>query len=68
MIRILAFILALAFALPAFAARSVSVHGYTKRSGIYVAPSHRTAPNKTKADNYGTKGNVNPYTGKEGTK
>ena len=47
--------------------RSVKVRGYTKKNGKYVAPYHRTAPNKTKTDNYSTKGNVNPYTGKAGS-
>lgn len=46
----------------------VQVHGYTKRDGTYVAPHERTAPNHTVLDNYSTKGNVNPYTGKPGTK
>lgn len=45
----------------------VKVKGYTKKSGAYVAPHRKTAPNKTQRDNYGTKGNVNPYTGKTGT-
>jgi len=27
----------------------------------------QTNPNSTKLDNYSTKGNVNPYTGKPGT-
>lgn len=47
---------------------STSVKGYTKKSGTYVAPHKRSAPNKTKSDNYSTKGNMNPYTGKKGTK
>ena len=43
------------------------VRGYYKPSGgRYVAPSYRTSPNKTKIDNYSTKGNYNPYTGKKG--
>jgi len=42
--------------------------GYTKSNGTYVAPAHATNPNGTKADNWSTKGNVNPYTGKEGIK
>lgn len=41
--------------------------GYIKKDGTYVAPSYATNPNKSKFDNYSTKGNVNPYTGKEGT-
>lgn len=47
---------------------SHSVSGYTKSNGTYVAPSHAKNPNDTKSDNWSTKGNVNPYTGKEGSK
>lgn len=47
---------------------SVYVKGYTKKDGTYVQPHFRTSPNSTKFDNWSTKGNVNPYTGKEGTK
>ncbi|HEY4249290.1 MAG TPA: hypothetical protein VGM64_20880 [Lacunisphaera sp.] len=46
----------------------VHVRGYTKKDGTYVAPHDRTAPNHTKNDNWSTKGNVNPETGKAGTK
>ena len=52
----------------ATASGSHSTRGYVKRDGTYVAPYHATNPNKTRADNYSTKGNVNPYTGKEGTR
>jgi hypothetical protein len=45
-----------------------AIRGYTKKNGTYVAPSHATNPNKTKRDNFSAKGNVNPYTGKAGTK
>ena len=44
------------------------VSSYTKKNGTYVAPSHATNHNGTKTDNYTHKGNVNPYTGKTGTK
>ena len=44
------------------------VGGYTKSNGTYVAPYYRTEANNTKYDNYSTKGNYNPYTGKWGTK
>lgn len=47
---------------------SHSVSGYTKSNGTYVAPSHAKNPNDTKSDNWSTKGNMNPYTGKEGSK
>ena len=43
------------------------VRGYTKQNGTYVEPHYRSSPNGTTLDNYSTKGNVNPYTGKEGT-
>lgn len=45
-----------------------SVKGYTRSNGTYVQPSHATNPDVTKNNNYSTKGNVNPYTGKLGTK
>ena len=46
----------------------VRVGGYTKKDGTYVAPHYRTAPNKTQRDNYSSKGNYNPNTGKMGKK
>ena len=47
---------------------SHTISGHTTKNGAYVAPSHATNPNSTKTDNYSQKGNVNPYTGKAGTK
>jgi hypothetical protein len=47
---------------------TVTVRGYTKSNGTYVAPHVRTAPDSTPNNNWTTKPNVNPYTGKEGTK
>ena len=44
----------------------VYVKGYTRSNGTYVRGHYRTAPNSTKADNFSTRGNVNPYTGKPG--
>ncbi len=44
------------------------VKGYTKKNGTHVAPHQRSDKNSTKSDNWSTKGNVNPYTGKKGTK
>ena len=49
-------------------AKTVRVKSYYKPStGTYVMPSYRTSPNRTKLDNYSTKGNYNPYSGKSGT-
>jgi hypothetical protein len=47
---------------------STSVRGYTTRSGTHVNSYHRTTPDHTQRNNYSTRGNVNPYTGKTGTR
>lgn len=47
--------------------QDVYVKGYYRSNGTYVEGHYRTAPNQTINDNYSTQGNVNPYTGKEGT-
>ena len=44
------------------------VKGYQKKSGTQVAPHNRTNPDNSKFNNYSSKGNTNPYTGKKGTK
>jgi hypothetical protein len=49
-------------------ASSTRVRSYTTKKGTHVNPYHRTTPDKTKGNNYSTKGNINPYTGKKGTK
>lgn len=46
----------------------VKVNGYFKSDGTYVESYMRTAPNETVEDNYSTSPNINPYTGKVGTK
>lgn len=45
---------------------SSRVGGYSRRNGSYVAPHYRSTPNYSKWDNWSTKGNYNPYTGKKG--
>jgi hypothetical protein len=47
---------------------SHSVRGHVTKNGTYVAPHHATNPDGRKSNNWSQKGNVNPYTGKEGTK
>ena len=44
------------------------VNGYTRSNGTYVQGHYRSSPNSTQRDNYSTKGNYNPYTGKRGSK
>ena len=46
---------------------STYVRGYTRSNGTVVNGYYRTTPNNTINDNYSTKPNVNPYTGKTGT-
>jgi hypothetical protein len=46
----------------------VRVKGYYRKDGTYVQPHVRSNPDGNPYNNYSTKGNVNPYTGKEGTK
>jgi hypothetical protein len=60
-------VLTLAFSASVFASGKVHVKGYTKKDGTYVAPHSRTAPDKSKSNNWSSKGNVNPETGKKGT-
>ena len=46
-------------------AKSVRVNGYVRHSiGTYVYSYHRTSPDRSKLNNWSTKGNTNPYTGK----
>ncbi len=47
---------------------SHSVSGYTTKRGTYVAPHRQTTSDHTQLNNYSTKGNYNPSTGKTGTK
>ena len=42
------------------------VNPYTTPGGTYVAPHYQSNPNPTPRDNWGTRGNVNPYTGQPG--
>jgi hypothetical protein len=44
----------------------VFVNGYFRRNGSYIPPHFRTTPNNSLFDNYSTRGNYNPYTGKPG--
>ena len=46
----------------------VAVRSHTRKTGTQVSPHHRSGPNRTQSDNWSTRGNVNPDTGKPGTK
>ena len=58
--------LSVAFVGEAFA--DTYVRGYYKRDGTYVQPHYRSSPNKSYNDNWSVRPNVNPYTGKRGTR
>ena len=77
-------IAALAISLPAFAkggghshvpvsgngTKTARTHvgGYVKKDGTYIAPHDRSTVDRMKNNNWSTKGNTNPETGKAGTK
>jgi len=69
--KIIAIFLAIMFVFSGFFyfadARTIRVKGYTKKSRTYVMPHYKTSPDRTRINNYSTKGNYNPYTGKKGT-
>jgi hypothetical protein len=46
---------------------STRVGGYTRGNGTRVAPYRRTTRDRSFNNNYSTKGNFNPFTGKAGT-
>lgn len=51
----------------ALAQRSTWVRPTIRSDGTFVQGHMRTAPNATRADNWSSSPNVNPYTGKVGT-
>lgn len=44
-----------------------SVRGHVRRDGTYVEPHYRTTPDRSRLNNWGSRGNINPFTGKRGT-
>ena len=47
---------------------ATNVRGYTRKDGTYVAPHQRSTRDGDFKNNWSTKGNQNPNTGKEGTR
>jgi hypothetical protein len=75
LMAVILWLLLAAIALPASAGGhggswggSVSVQGYFRSNGTYVAPHWRSAPDGNFWNNWSTKGNINPYTGVPGTR
>ena len=58
------------YKMPKASSYGAPVHhnGYVKKDGTYVQPHYQTAPDNTKVNNWSSKPNVNPYTGKQGAK
>lgn len=61
-------IMLLTFLISSAAMADTYVNGYYRSNGTYVQPHYRSDSNDTKLDNWSTQGNVNPYTGQQGTK
>jgi hypothetical protein len=59
--------LAASMASPA-CAKPVKVKGSIVKNGTYRKNHTRSSPNKSRLDNYGTRGRINPRTGKPGKK
>lgn len=60
-------VLIAACAVMAGATAQTYVKPHVRKDGTYVEGHVRSAPNNTNLDNYGTKGNTNPYTGQQGS-
>ena len=68
-ISIIAWLLVAVLLTPsAFATGYSYQRGYVTKRGKFVPGHYQTAPNNTRLDNWSTRGNVNPITGKQGTK
>ena len=51
----------------ALATESHAVRNHIRKDGTFVERHRQTNPNRSKLDNWSTKGNTNPHTGKQGT-
>ena len=50
-----------------FLARNVYVKPHVRKNSTYVPGHYRTKPDSSRLNNWSTKGNANPYTGKKGS-
>jgi hypothetical protein len=66
--KIICLIFLIAISTPSLAVGSHRVSGYTKSNGTHVQSHMKTNSNHTQRDNWSSKPNTNPYTGKRGTK
>lgn len=61
-------LVAMTIATSATAQNTVRVKPHVRSDGTYVEGHHRTTPNSTRNDNWSTRPNVNPHTGRAGTR
>lgn len=54
--------------IPAVASADVYVRGHYRNDGTYVQPHYRSDPDDRTDNNWGHRGNTNPYTGQRGTR
>ena len=66
--RTVVLMVGLLLVMPSAYAADHAVRGHVTKKGTYVAPTRATNPNRTQRDNYSSKPNVNPHTGKQGTR
>ena len=52
----------------ASASADVFVNGYFRSNGTYVQPHYRSSPDSNFYNNWSTYPNINPYTGRRGTR
>ena len=67
-IGILALLAGSIFALASQAMADVWVNGHFRSNGTYVQPHYRSSPDGNFYNNWSTAPNVNPYTGRTGTR
>ena len=58
--------LLLVFSVEAFA--DTYVRGYYRKDGTYVQPHYKSSPDRSYNNNWSVSPNVNPYTGRRGTR
>ena len=64
----MALLVIVALGITPLASADVHVNGYYRGNGTYVQPHYRSSPDGLRSNNWSTYPNVNPYTGKIGTK
>lgn len=61
-------VLLITMAVTNIAKADVYVRGHYRSNGSYVQPHYRSNPDGIRSNNWSARGNVNPYTGKVGTR